>query len=124
MMILEQLQQGVRPDWCAQLDKIPTVTAKTVAEAAARGDALAIKIFETCGEYLGRGLSIIVDILNPEIIVIGSVYERNEKILYKPMMESLRKHALARSVEVCKVVPAALGSQIGDYAALSVALDV
>ena len=65
-----------------------------------------------------------IDILNPELIVIGSIYARTEDLL-KPLMEEvLSKEALPLANKVCRVVPAALGESIGDFAALSVAADI
>ncbi|MBR4755390.1 MAG: ROK family protein, partial [Bacteroidales bacterium] len=61
---------------------------------------------------------------NPELIVIGSIYARNEDI-FKPLMEQvIAQEALPLSRSVCKVVPAALGESIGDYAALSIAANI
>ena len=116
----ERLQMGGSVSWCpgGDLDKI---TAKTVALAAREGDPLACEIYRISAMQLGKGLSIVIDILNPEVIVIGSIYARNEDI-FKPLLEEiLRKEALPLANKVCRVVPAALGESIGDYAALSIA---
>ncbi len=99
------------------------LTARLVAELAREGDRDAISIFEECAERLGQGLSVIVDILNPDRIVIGSIYERCEELLAPKMNEVLSKEALLPALSVCRVVPAALGDRIGDVAALSVAID-
>ena len=72
---------------------------------------------------LGRTLALIVDILNPEAIVIGSVFARSEKLLRPYMEETLREESLAVALSVCSVLPAKLGDSIGDYAALSVAYE-
>ena len=88
--------------------------------AAENGDKTAIKVYETSGEYLGLGLSVIIDILNPEKIVIGSIFARAENLLREPMEAVLKRETLAYSLCCCQVVPAALGEQIGDYAALAV----
>jgi glucokinase len=72
---------------------------------------------------LGKGVSILIDVLNPEVIVIGSVFQRSENLLREHMENYLQKEALERSRAVCRVVPAALGNSIGDYAALSVAFE-
>ena len=56
--------------------------------------------------------------------MIGSVYARNEKLFYDEMMKVIREEALAGAVAVCKVVPAALGEAIGDYASLSIAANL
>ena len=58
------------------------------------------------------------------MIVIGSIYARNEDV-FKPLMEEvIAQEALPLARKVCRVVPAALGESIGDYAALSVAADL
>ena len=99
------------------------LTARLIAELAREGDRDAISIFDECAERLGQGLSVIVDILNPDRIVIGSIYERCEELIAPKMNEVLAKEALSPSLSVCRVVPAALGDRIGDVAALSVAID-
>ena len=66
----------------------------------------------------------VIDLLNPEKIIIGSVYARCEDLL-KPFMEKvLNVEALTPSLKVCKVVPPLLGENIGDVAALAVAKEV
>ncbi len=97
------------------------VTAKTIAEAAVRGDKLANAIYRRCGEKLGLGLSVLIDILNPERIVIGSIFQRSGHLLTDSMNEVIKKEALAISAGCCKIVPAMLGDDIGDYAAIGVA---
>ena len=99
------------------------VTAKTIAEAAEKGDRLAGAIYRRCGEKLGLGLSILIDILNPERIVIGSIFQRSGHLLIESMEESIKKEALEISAQCCKIVPAMLGDEIGDFAAIGVAKD-
>ena len=119
----ERMQMGGKVSWCPDGD-LEAITAKTVALAAREGDALAKKVYEISARHLGKGLAIAIDILNPELIVIGSIYARNEDI-FKPLMdEILEEEALPLARKVCKVVPAALGESIGDYAALSIAAGI
>lgn len=97
------------------------VTAQTVAMAATQGDKLANAIYRKCGEMLGHGISLLIDILNPEMIVIGSIFERSGFLLKESMMSVIESEALELSAKRCKIVPAMLGDSIGDYAALGVA---
>lgn len=97
------------------------VNAKTIADAAAMGDKLANAIYRRCGEKLGLGLSILIDILNPERIVIGSIFQRSGHLLIDTMNEVIKKEALEISAGCCEIVPAMLGDNIGDYAAIGVA---
>lgn len=119
----EQIQMGKTVSWCPDGD-LGKITAKTVAEAAYAGDALAKEIYAISSRFLGVGLSILIDIINPEVIVIGSIYARNEEMM-KPLMENvISKEALPLAAGVCRIVPAALGESIGDYAALSVGANI
>ncbi len=121
-MALEKLQQGKTTAFCNSIDELDTVTAKSVAIAAKNGDKTAIEVYKTCGKYLGRGLSVLIDILNPEVIVIGSIFARSSDLLINEMQKEIKKEALAVSASVCKIVPAALSENIGDFAALAVAV--
>lgn len=122
-MVKERLQMGQTVPWCPDGD-LDLITAKTVADAMRSGDPLAKRIYEISARQLGKGLSVVIDILNPEVIVIGSIYARNEDI-FKPLMEEvLAQEALPLANKVCQVVPAALGESIGDYAALSIAASI
>lgn len=97
------------------------ITAKTIAQAAQKGDELANRIYHRCGEKLGCALSLLIDILNPEVIVIGSIFQRSGHLLANAMNEKINEEALAISAKCCKIVPALLGDGIGDYAAIGVA---
>lgn len=101
---------------------IQEVNAKIIFDAAKKGDWYANEIVNLCAEYLGRGLAVIVDILNPERIILGSIFVRGEELLRKRMEEYLEKEALKETNQVCRVVAAKLGESLGDVAALSVAV--
>ena len=120
---LECLQSGRSAAFCKSIGELDGITAKLIAEYADRGDVDAQRVYAISGEMLGRGLSMIVDILNPEVIVIGSVFSRSENLLRESMEKALRKEALDASVSACRVVGASLGENIGDFAALSVAFE-
>ena len=119
----EKLERGIPVSFCKDKTALSKVSAKLLAEYANSGDADAISVFDECARRLGQGLSVIVDIINPDRIVIGSIYERCENLLAPKMNEVLAREALAPALDVCRVVPAALGDRIGDVAALSVAIN-
>ncbi|MFQ8831679.1 MAG: ROK family protein [Ruthenibacterium lactatiformans] len=98
------------------------VTAKDICTAAQAGDG-------TAGHRGGKrgvswhGLVHLIDLFNPERIVIGSIFARAEA-LFRPGMEAvIAREALAQSAAVCCVVPAQLGDSIGDVAALTIAIE-
>jgi glucokinase len=64
----------------------------------------------------------IIDILNPQRIVIGSIFSRCRPHLQKAMDEEIAREALPAAARACQVVPAELGESIGDFASLAVAI--
>ena len=120
-LVTEQLQMGKTLPYCKNEDELSNITAKLLAEYANKGEPIALETYRICGEKLGAGLAILIDILNPERIVIGSVFQRAEHLLRAHMERVLHREALSFSAETCQIVPAKLADDIGDYAALSVA---
>ena len=122
MMAVDAIKKGISPAYYTEGMTPGEVTAKTIADAANAGDETALEVYRTCGEHLGKGLSIIIDILNPEVIVIGSVFARAQNLLWDSARAVIEAEALPLSTNVCSVLPAQLGEQIGDYAAIATAL--
>jgi glucokinase len=121
-LVAKKLRKKEVVGFCPDPGMISTLDARTVAIAASNGDPAALEIIKISAEYLGQGLAILIDILNPECIVIGSIYSRNEKLFRPLIYEVLKREALPASLDVCSIKPAALGDSIGDYAALCVAI--
>jgi glucokinase len=117
-----RLARGESVGFCPDPAKAHELTARHVGEAAVQGDPVAREILATSGRYLGHGLSILIDVLNPERIVIGSIFARCREFLQPAMEEVIAREALAPAAAVCSIVPAGLGEAIGDYAALSIAV--
>lgn len=122
MRALAAIQAGEPPAFCPTPGELETVTAETVGIAAQAGDRLAIEVYETVGHYLGRGLAMLVDVINPERIVIGSIYGRQRALLEPVALRVLREEAHPHALAACEVVSAGLGERVGDYAGLAVAL--
>jgi glucokinase len=116
----KKLQSHHQPSSLDQYDPA-VVTAKEVGNAALAGDAVALELVHMTGEYLGRGLAILIDILNPECIVLGSMAIRLGNLLLEPTWEAIRREALEPAWKNCRIVPAQLAGHIGDIAALCVA---
>lgn len=105
----------------ALASKLGGLTARDIGAELQKGDRVAQKIVAASGARLGEALAILVDILNPEKIVIGGLALRFGEQLLGPARASLLKEALPASVAACEIVPAELGERIGDVAALCVA---
>jgi len=122
MAALEALQSGRGAGFCKTAGDLPGITAKTIGDAARSGDADAIKVYRCSGERLGAALALLVDLLNPEVIVIGSVYARSVDLLRDSAMRVLEAESLPLNRGACRVLPAELGERLGDVAALTTAV--
>jgi len=121
-IVTDRLNNNISVGFCPTLERVNDIDTKMVAIASQSGDPVASEIIRISAEYLGKGLAILIDLLNPECIVIGSIYARNE-MLFKPVVDRvLAQEAIPSSVAVCTIKPAELGESIGDYAALCVAI--
>lgn len=118
----DAIERGMPCSFCKSEDELDKITAKKLAEAADAGDEVAAAVWEKCGEMLGHGLALLIDVINPERIVIGSIYARSGHLLQAAMQKVLEKEALPVSLAACKIVPAALTESVGDKAALCVAM--
>lgn len=115
-------KRGEATTLAEHLQRAMPISARDVAWAAQRGDAVANRIIRSTGRRLGQVLAMLVDILNPERIVIGGLAIRLGDVLLGPARKVIQREALAPSAAVCEVLPAALDERIGDIAALCVAM--
>ena len=105
----------------AKLRKGLDLTTKDIFSRVRAGDADCTEVFRESAEKLATILAFTIDILNPEVIALGGVFMRNAD-LFMPVVEPiLEREALAPALKACRIVPAELGENIGDYAALAVA---
>ncbi|NLZ44177.1 MAG: ROK family protein [Clostridia bacterium] len=89
------------------------LTAKEVGEAAAQGDPLALSVLEKAFRYLGIALGNLVNLLNPEIIVIGGGVAAMGPLLFRPAIRAMEATAFAHMCRDLPVVPALLGGEAG-----------
>jgi len=119
----EIFQKGRIPSFCREPDRLEEITAKKIAECAYDGCEDAAEVYRRSGRMLGRGLAVMIDLLNPDRIVIGGIYARSSSLMEEEMYKVLRQECLPQSLERCRILPAGLGESLGDIAALSVAVD-
>lgn len=98
-------------------------SAKEIGALADASDPAAKKVFEESAAKLGLGIALLIDLLNVERIIIGSIFERSEHLFRSIMEEVITREALQASRESCTILPSGLGDELGDMAALGVARD-
>ena len=91
----------------------PDITPYIVSEAAKQGDPVAKRIFTIVGEYIGIGLASVVNLLNPEKIIIGGGAAAAGDLLLNPIKENLIKRAMPIAGSAVEIVPAQLGNSAG-----------
>ena len=84
-----------------------------VYEAAKQGDAVAKQIFNIVGEYLGVALVSVVNLLNPEKIIVGGGVGQAGDLILNPVREAIQKRCIPTSAAAVEVVPAQLGESAG-----------
>ena len=89
------------------------ITPYIVCEAAKAGDPVAKRIFTIMGEYIGIGMASVVNLLNPEKIIVGGGVADAGEILMTPLKETLKKRAMKIAGEAVEVVSAQLGNTAG-----------
>lgn len=120
---VERLQRGEVVGFCRSIAEAGGINAREVGEAAAAGDPAARELLAHVGRRLGQALAMLVDVVNPERIVLGSIFARQHAFIWPECERVLGEEALSPALEVCEVVPAELGESIGDLSALAVAVD-
>ncbi len=99
------------------------LSGKDICLRAEAADSRAKAVTDESARYLGRGLAMLIDILNPECIIIGSIFSRSEE-LFRPIMERIiKEEALPQARLDCRILPSGLGDSLGDRAALGVAIN-
>lgn len=107
------------PDVASWLRRHPTT--RDVGAAARRGDRVARRVLAEAGRRLGEALAVLLDVLNPECVVLGTVYRANRAFLTPAMEAVLERETLPAARRACRILPAELGRQLGNYGALCAA---
>jgi len=116
--IHEQLEAGKK----SELRSIEELSARDVAEAASRGDALAKSAYQRAGEYLGIGVASFLHTFDPSIVILGGGVTQSGALLLEPFEASLREHTFnPRYLENLIITTAAFGDDAGLLGALALA---
>lgn len=99
------------------------LTAYEVFQAGKDGDELASEVFRRMGFYLGIALTNLLNILNPEVIVIGGGAAAGWELFMPPMQETVRQRTFGAIPEKAKIVPGELGDDAGIIGAARLAFD-
>jgi glucokinase len=99
--------------------KLERITAATVYEGAVVGDAYANEVMKETAKFLGAGIANIINILNPEMVVIAGGVTRAGDHLFVPLRAEIRRRAFKSAEEACQIVPAKLMGTAGVIGAIA-----
>ena len=111
-----------KDDTPSSLRSASSINAKVVFDAAKAGDALAVEVVKQFGEILGKGLSIVADVTNPEMFVIGGGVSKAGQIVLDLISENYTKYVFHAS-RGTKFVLATLGNDAGIYGSAKLVID-
>ncbi len=92
-------------------DDSSSITARVVSEAAKRGDEIALKIVKDFANYIGIGIASVVNILNPEVIIVGGGVANTGELLFREIKNNVKKRAFTTMMRFPEILPSMLGEQ-------------
>ncbi len=99
--------------------RIEAIKSEHVLAAARTGDALALELVQETAYYMGWGIANLVNILNPDIVLLGTIAVAAGDLLLDPIRETVSNFAMTRPAEAVHIAPAELGDALGDLAAVA-----
>lgn len=119
--IVRMAREGLPRDPSSVLNATD-LTAESIFAAGMHGDPLALEVFHRMGDYLGIGLANLINILNPEMIVIGGGVANGWELFEEHMRRQIDEHAFPLPAAEVKIVPAECGDDAGLLGAARLAL--
>jgi glucokinase len=112
--IARMAEERLRSGWTSILSKSRRkITAEDVAAAAKKGDVLACQVIDDAAGYLGIGMAGLVNLFNPQMIVVGGGVSALGERLLRPARKSMKQHAFKLPAGTVRVVRSALGADSG-----------
>lgn len=120
----DALQQGVASSMREMVKgRLENITAKTVCQAAKSGDKLAFTIIEKAANYLAVGLAAVINLFNPEVIILAGGLSLAGDVIWEPINRRLKVHALEMPLSKVNIVFSELGELLGALGATTLVLN-
>jgi glucokinase len=99
--------------------ELSRITAATVYEAARGGDEVALDVVRETARLLGVGIANLLNIFNPDVVVIAGGVTHAGEALFEPLKREVRKRAFRPAVDACRIVPGTLPGSAGVVGAVA-----
>jgi len=113
---IESGASSLLPELAGELNDI---TAETVFEAVVQGDPYATEVIIDTAKFLGVGLANLINILNPDVLVISGGVTRAGDRLFEPLRKEVRRRAFRVAEQACRIVPSQLEGTAGVIGAVA-----
>jgi glucokinase len=100
-------------------ENLSLLTAATVYDAANNGDALALEVVRDTAKFLGTGVANLLNLLNPDVVVITGGVTRAGDRLFEPLRAEVKRRAFRPAVKACRIVPGKLAGTAGMVGAVA-----
>lgn len=117
----EMIAAGGLPRTARIAEHDPPLSAKTVQMAAEQGETEAAAIISSAGRYLGIGLASLINVFNPQVIVLGGGLTNIGDAILGPAVETARARSFAQSFVDVRIVEGELGERVAALGAIAVA---
>ncbi|MDN3509353.1 MAG: ROK family protein [Candidatus Neptunochlamydia sp.] len=121
------LQEEIKKDLKSMIlkeaeGKIEAVDMKCLLAAVKKRDPFALEFWEGYTERLAQGVGILLQTLNPDAIILGTIAAHNKELVMDPLNEALPRYAWEVPLKHCRIEPTTLGSNLGKLGALALAI--
>jgi glucokinase-like ROK family protein len=99
------------------------MSCNTIIDAALQGDQLAIDLIGQIGAFLGKGLSTLIHLFNPETIILGGHMSRAQQFLLDPVHQTLNKYTIGQIQKATRLVTSTLGEKAAVMGALALVME-
>jgi predicted NBD/HSP70 family sugar kinase len=103
-MVISQLKEGATSTLTKKFQEIEDIRLHDIIQAAKKDDTLCIEAINEIGEKLGRGLAALINIFNPELIIIGGILASSDEYLSLPLKNAINKYSLSIVNKDTKIV--------------------
>ncbi|MEM8727714.1 MAG: ROK family protein [Chlamydiota bacterium] len=121
------LRQAVKKDPNAILlkeaaGKMEAIDMKCLVAAVRKRDPFSLEFWEAYTERLAQGVGILLQTLNPDAIILGTIAAHNRELVMDPLHKALRRYAWDAPLKHCRIEPTTLGNNLGQLGALALAI--
>jgi predicted NBD/HSP70 family sugar kinase len=120
--IAKQVKQKVKDGEESSLSGKTSLKLKDIVKASNEGDKVAMEAIQDVGQILGKKISFLINLLNPEVVVIGGGIEEAGPIFLDSIRRAVKVSAVEEASNVVKIIPSILGEKTIALGAASVVI--